>query len=125
MQSKIDSIGNKFWIIDGWLHLSELMDGTKEYWKMGLRHREDGPAVENCNGNNIYYQHNKLHRVGGPAIEYANGDKSYYQNGELHREDGPAREGSDGIIEYWLNGEQVHVKNNEEFEQYQILQILT
>ena len=34
----------------------------------------------------------KLHREDGPAIEDSDGDKYWYLNDKLHREDGPAIE---------------------------------
>jgi len=30
-------------------------DGTKEWYKNGLRHREDGPAIEYFNGDKYWY----------------------------------------------------------------------
>lgn len=48
--------------------------GTKEWCLNGLRHREDGPAVEHVDGTKEWYQKGQLHRTDGPAIE--NIDKS-------------------------------------------------
>jgi hypothetical protein len=57
-------------------------DGNK-YWDFnGLRHREDGPAVERSDGDKYWYLNGKLHRENGPAIERRDGDKSWYLNGE-------------------------------------------
>ena len=55
--------------------------GTKYYWKYGVLHRDDGPA-----------------------IEFFDGAKYYYRNGNLHRDDGPAIMGPQGQREYWLFG---------------------
>ena len=53
------------------------------------------------NGNIRWYNQDGLrHREDGPAIEYASGSKSWWKNGQLHREDGPAREYADGS-KYW------------------------
>jgi hypothetical protein len=72
------------------------------YYKVnGKLHREDGPAVEWCNGSHEWFQNHELHREGGPAIEYANGEKSWYQHGKHHRLDGPAVEMPDGRKEWW------------------------
>ena len=58
-----------------------------------------------------YYNENgQLHREDGPAIEDSNGDKAWYFNGELHREDGPAIEYSDGDKLWYFNGEKYYTK---------------
>ena len=49
-----------------------------EWFLNGLRHREDGPAVERTNGQKEWFLKGVHHRENGPAIEYANGDKSWY-----------------------------------------------
>ena len=54
----------------------------------GQLHREDGPAVENANGDKLWYINGLLHREDGPAIEHSNGDKRWYINHQRHREDG-------------------------------------
>ncbi len=57
-------------------------DGTKEWYKNGLRHREDGPAIEYFNGDKYWYLNGKQHREDGPAVEWFIGDKYWYLNGE-------------------------------------------
>jgi len=80
--------------------------GNKSYYLNDRRHREDGPAFENINGDKQWMIHGETHRDGNlPAIEWATGKKNYYINGRLHRENGPAIEFSDGDKEYYLNGE--------------------
>lgn len=66
--------------------------GTKRWFKDGLLHREDGPAVE-----------------------WFNVDKWWYIDGKLHREDGPAIEYYSGYILWYINGKTVRCKTNEEF----------
>ena len=56
-------------------------------------------------GSIYYYRRGLLHREDGPAIEYTDGSKYWYQNDELHREDGPAVELFDGTREWFLYGE--------------------
>ena len=63
MNPEIDENGDKFW------------------YQNGLRHRENGPAIELSNGNKHWYQNGKLNRENGPAIELSNGDKEYWVNG--------------------------------------------
>jgi len=79
-------------------------DGTKRWYKNGVLHREDGPAVEYVNGTKNWYKNGLLHRDDGPAIEGANGAKYWYKNGEYHREDGPAVEGANGAKYWYKNG---------------------
>jgi hypothetical protein len=91
---EIDQFGSKMW-------------KNKE----GLYHRENGPAVENINGDKEWYVNGQLHREDGPACEYANGDNLWYINGKEHREDGPAVEFKNGYKVYYLNGEKVEEKD--------------
>ena len=56
-------------------------NGDKEWYKDGVYHREDGPAVEYADGNKYWYKDGKRHREDGPAIERKNGDKVWYLNG--------------------------------------------
>ena len=39
--------------------LIKLVDGTKEWYLNGKRHREDGPAIECSNGVKFWYVNNK------------------------------------------------------------------
>ena len=80
----------------------EHLDGTKEWWLFGKRHRLDGPAVERVDGEKMWYVDDKLHRVDGPAIEYADGEKEWYVDDKRHRVDGPAIEYVNGT-EWWVN----------------------
>ena len=85
-------------------------DGDVYWYKEGLLHREDGPAIERANGYKEWYKEDLLHREDGPAIEHANGDKHWYKEGKLHREDGPAIEYVNGCKEYWLEGKKLSKK---------------
>lgn len=73
----------------------------------GKLHREDGPAVEKCNGRKEWWLNDKRHRVDGPAIVSVSGDMQYYENGKCSRKDGPAVENVDGYKEYWVDGKQL------------------
>jgi hypothetical protein len=57
-------------------------NGAKAWYLNGLRHREDGPAVELANGTKDWWLNGQLHREDGPAIEYSFGDKAWYLNDE-------------------------------------------
>lgn len=46
------------------------------------RHRDDGPAYIDAEGNQAWYKHGKLHRDGLlPAVECTDGRKEYWENG--------------------------------------------
>lgn len=51
------------------------------YYREGLGHREDGPAVVSHDGAQVhYYRHGQIHRGDGPAI-VATGEPSYWYRG--------------------------------------------
>jgi hypothetical protein len=91
-------------------------DGTKIWWLNGVRHREDGPAIEWTNGykgwwhNAAEYTKQDYYRVAmnknnKPICEVnKNGTKIWWLNGKLHREDGPSIEYTDGCKLWHLNG---------------------
>ena len=84
--------------------IAEYPNGEKEWYKNGLRHREDGPAVEDINGYKAWYKEGKIHRLDGPAVEGRDGHKEWCLEGKCHRLDGPACEWADGTKEWYLNG---------------------
>ena len=55
-------------------------DRSKDWYKEGKPHRDDGPAREYANGNKFWFKEGKLHRDNGPAVEYVDGTKVYYLN---------------------------------------------
>ena len=79
--------------------------------EMTVLHREDGPAIEDDNGDDngskSWYLNGKLHREDGPAFEYAKGYKAWYINDKRHREDGPAIEDVGGYKEWYINGKEL------------------
>ena len=62
--------------------------GTKR-WRLpnGDLHREDGPAIEWCNGDKIWFINGIKHREDGPAVEIYDGFKLWYLNGIYHSEE--------------------------------------
>ena len=103
------------------------------YYKDGVIHREDGPALETPT-RKYWLQHGKIFRTdNGAHIEDTGGDKLWVnQNGKpyliedskgvrkwycntccaglLHREDGPAVEQPNGRREWWIHGK---IKRND------------
>ena len=73
--------------------------------KCKVLHRENGPAIEWCNGTKGWYQNGLLHRADGPAIECADGPRLWCRNGQLHRTEGAAVEWCDGTKRWYINGE--------------------
>mgnify|MGYP000264631281 CR=1 FL=1 len=56
-------------------------NGNKEWYNSeGQYHREDGPAIENANGNKAWIINGKFHREDGPALTFASGFKEWYIN---------------------------------------------
>ena len=101
--------GDKFWYRNGMYHRSdgpavEEADGSKLWYRNGKLHRDDGPAVECADGSKKWYRNGELHRDDGPAVEYIDGYKSWYRKGKLHRDDGPAVERVDGTKDWYRNG---------------------
>ena len=76
---------------------------TREWYREGKRHREDGPAVE-WSGAKMWYREGQRHREGGPAVERSDGTKMWYREGRLHREGGPAVEYGDGAKAWYREG---------------------
>jgi len=86
--------GGRFeqWVVDD--------NGTKQWYRYGILHREDGPAVERADGRKLWYLNGKLYR-----IDFLSGQRQWYKNGNSHREDGPAVEWIDGSKGWYLEGE--------------------
>jgi hypothetical protein len=102
--------GRHEWYRNGVLHRDDgpailLRDGTKRWYQNGRLHRANGPAIEYPTGRKDWYQNDFLHRFDGPAIEYSQGGYEWWANGVRHRDDGPAIERVNGCKEWWKNGE--------------------
>jgi hypothetical protein len=90
-------------IIQNRCHRSGNLDHSVEEWyQHGKRHRINGPAHQDSNGNAAWYVNGQYHRENGPALEYTQGKKIWYVNGQLHRTDGPAVIFADGKQEWWF-----------------------
>ena len=83
------------------------IDGTKEWYKNGLLHRdEDLPAIEYAGGYKSWWKDGKLHRDGDLSAIEDFEQKRWYKNGLVHRDNGlPAIEWVDGSKEWWVKGE--------------------
>jgi hypothetical protein len=86
-------------------------NGTIEYYKNGLLHRENGPAIIYADGRKKWYQNGHLHRLDGPASEWPKFYREWYQTGLLHRTDGPAIEYYNSRTRNYKNGEKVFYRN--------------
>ncbi len=56
-------------------------NGPRVWYLNGKIHKDNGPAVEYCDGRKEWYQHDDLHRADGPAIEYRDGSNRWYYKG--------------------------------------------
>ena len=82
-------------------------NGTLEWHKHGVCHRDDGPAVVRDDGGKQWWVNGVRHREDGPAVIEEDEFCQWWLNGALHREDGPAIEYADGTKEWYLLGIQV------------------
>ena len=108
-------MGDIVWKKDGHIHRDpeegpavECLNGRKEYWNMGVLHREGAPAVVTDSGVE-YWNMGVLHREGGPAVVgYDKGRivmQEWYYNGKLHNPHGPARKNiQNSTFSYFING---------------------
>ena len=99
---------------------------TTEWFLLGVRHREDGPALDNGRGFVKYFfqgieydiektadgqeckavYENKivLHSIQDKPAVICNGTKEWYRYGKLHRMLLPAVMYTNGDVEYWVDG---------------------
>ena len=108
---EVDIFGITRWYKDGLLHRVDgpAVIGTRgsEAWYFeGLKHRFDGPAFYDKDGREGWYIHGVLHREGGPALVSIR-HMEWWNNGTLHREDGPARIYFSGDKEWYLEGKNI------------------
>ena len=59
--------------------------GTKIWYKDGLVHREDGPAIIWPDGSNFWYKDDIFHRDDGPAIICPDGTDFWYKDGNPYK----------------------------------------
>lgn len=78
----------------------------------------DGMVEDSITGDRCWFKDGVPHREDGPAIELGNGTKRWIVNGKRHREDGPAVEhGKWGMKFYFLNDKKL---TEEEFDKFLI-----
>lgn len=85
------------------------MEGKTCWYRHGVLHRENGPAVFRLGGNEEWYRDGKLHRADGPAVMYGDGGQEWFLNGEMHRDDGPAATASDKTMYWYQHGKRHRV----------------
>lgn len=60
-----------------------IFSGSKMWWKNGLAHRVNGPAIDNVGGDKFWMQQNQLHRINGPAVTRSDNSVEYWVNGNI------------------------------------------
>jgi len=65
----------------------EFESGDVEYYRNGVLHNEDAPAVDRANGERYWYKYGVLHRIGGPAVYMPNGTSKYFIDGKEFTEE--------------------------------------
>lgn len=67
----------------------------------------------NVNSASIrYFRYGIIHRDDGPAVVWPNGRISWWQYGHRHRKDAPALYQIGGKKEYWIRGNYVEISSN-------------
>jgi hypothetical protein len=87
---------------------------------------EDGieyDVEEDPEGDKWWSLNDKLHRENGPAVELCDGYKAWHKYGRYHNENGPARIWASGKKEYWLNNS--YYSNAFSDNEWIIFQIIT
>jgi hypothetical protein len=79
---KTIKVNNCLEVPNNFTGIVEYLYGTKEWFKEGKLHREDGPAIEHENGLKEWWVEDILHRTDGPAVEYPNGSKEWWIEGK-------------------------------------------
>jgi hypothetical protein len=118
----VDDDGSRRWYKDGLLHREdgpavELPNGDKEWCQFGQYHRVDGPAVERQSGYEAWYQFGLLHRANGPAVTFADYSAQWYRLGVLHRLEGPAIDDINGKSEWYINGRRLTKEKHDEYRE--------
>ena len=62
-------------------YIFEFADGAIEYYKHGMHHCKDGPAIITADGTKYWFENDVFHRVDGPAIEWSDGDREFWEDG--------------------------------------------
>src|SRR5436190_22048359 len=57
-------------------------DGAKIWYKNGIVHREDGPAVERANGTQEWFFDGVRPCENGPAVIFPDGGRKWFQHGK-------------------------------------------
>ena len=129
-QARVDSfmrdfIKHPYWVTDNDPPDLEVVTSKSDrrWYKNGVLHRDDAPAIVGHNGRGAYeewYQNGLRHRDGGPAVLNDMFEK-WYQHGKLHREDGPAKFRGDiygGVYVYkeWFRGGRLHREDGPAYE---------
>ena len=57
-------------------------NGTKRWYKNGLLHRDDGPAVIWSDGRQEWWKDGNWHRDDGPAVICTSGTHYWYKDGK-------------------------------------------
>lgn len=120
---KHEEIDRVEWYRNGLLHREDgpaidFRNNRQDWYLNGLRHRTDGPAITHADGTEVWYFHGIKHRENGPTVQLHTGENIWYLNGKKHREDGPAVEtilNGAPHQEWWMNDQEL---TKEEFNHW-------
>lgn len=71
---------NKYHRIHGPAYISKIYQ-VEEWYKNGILHRDDGPAIT-AKTDEFWYYEGKLHRIGGPAVVARGSPRQYWIHGQ-------------------------------------------
>lgn len=95
-----------------------IIDGIKYYFNNNCQiHNDFGPAVIEADGSKYWYKNGLRHNVNGPATIFSSGTKWWYKNDLRHNEYGPAIIWVDDTKWWYIDGVEY---TKEEFLQYKI-----
>lgn len=89
-------------------------NGNTKWFRNGLQHRDDGPAILYPEYKEAWLIMGHYHRIAGPAIKYADGREEWYSYGQLDRKDGPAVTCANGKKEWYEGGKYIKSEHPEE-----------
>jgi len=75
---------------EGYCGCIKYISGNERWYKNGIPHRDNGPAVIFNDGCQYWYKNGKYHREDGPAVIWSNyqawylDDKRYSRDGYYH-----------------------------------------
>lgn len=79
-------------------------------WNWNIHREGDLPAIEYKDGTKVWYKNGVKHRDNDlPAVVFPDGHLEWWFEGKLHRENGPTIIRSEGHVFYIKNGKEYNI----------------